>query len=413
MKVKRICLVTSGHLASNPRIVKEADALHEAGYEVRVIYGHTTQGVASLDNTIIARTSWLKEKVDHSKRALYLARRLRQEIARKAFDWGLSGIGCAVRAHSAITLALSKAAAANRADLYIAHNLPALPAIYYAARRHNAKMGFDAEDDHIGELEVTPEYSLEFRIRRRIESHFLPRCQHLTSAAPGISHAYNERYRVEMIPVLNVFPLAQALPEEKKSESHEYNESLSLYWFSQTIGPGRGLEPIILALGKTRSRITLSIRGSDFLEYSTRLKELAAENGVSDLIFFLPSAPPDEMVRLAQAYDVGVASELDTPPNHAICLSNKIFTYLLAGRPVLLSDTPAQRELAGELRDAAWLVDLDSPEQIAKALDVWASYPNELAESKYRANFLARERFNWDIEKKKILASVKKVLNES
>ena len=34
---RRICLVTPGNLAANPRIVKEADALQEAGYEVTAV----------------------------------------------------------------------------------------------------------------------------------------------------------------------------------------------------------------------------------------------------------------------------------------------------------------------------------------------------------------------------------------
>src|SRR5262249_14385196 len=33
----RICLITPGHLSMNPRLVKEADALTEAGYDVVVI----------------------------------------------------------------------------------------------------------------------------------------------------------------------------------------------------------------------------------------------------------------------------------------------------------------------------------------------------------------------------------------
>src|SRR5690625_6431809 len=33
----RICLVTTGHPSTNPRLVKEADALVEAGYNVHVV----------------------------------------------------------------------------------------------------------------------------------------------------------------------------------------------------------------------------------------------------------------------------------------------------------------------------------------------------------------------------------------
>ncbi len=34
---RRICLVTSAHVSYNPRLLKEADALHQTGYAVRVV----------------------------------------------------------------------------------------------------------------------------------------------------------------------------------------------------------------------------------------------------------------------------------------------------------------------------------------------------------------------------------------
>ena len=36
-KKSRICLVTPGQPSTNPRLVKEADALCEAGYDVQVV----------------------------------------------------------------------------------------------------------------------------------------------------------------------------------------------------------------------------------------------------------------------------------------------------------------------------------------------------------------------------------------
>ena len=32
-----VCIVSPGNLASNPRVLKEADALHEAGYAVTAV----------------------------------------------------------------------------------------------------------------------------------------------------------------------------------------------------------------------------------------------------------------------------------------------------------------------------------------------------------------------------------------
>src|SRR5690242_19813042 len=89
MRAKRICLVSPQHLASNPRLVKEADALHEAGIAVRVIAGDATPGVRPLDDTSLAQAPWPVFKVGLGARPLHLARRFRQELARKAFSGGM------------------------------------------------------------------------------------------------------------------------------------------------------------------------------------------------------------------------------------------------------------------------------------------------------------------------------------
>lgn len=383
--------------------MKEADALHEAGFVVRVVAGDSTTRVRPFDDLILAGAPWRVTRVSIGARPLRLARRIRQEVARRALEWEIGDLRATVWAHSAISISLAKAASAEPADLYIGHCLAALPAVAWSARYHGAKFGFDAEDDHLGELMSAEENPLEFVIRQRIEAHFLPQCDYLTAASPGIVQAYRDRYGVTMTPILNVFPLAEAPPSERRA--HVGNE-LSLYWFSQTIGPGRGLEQFIISMGKMRCSAVLSIRGSDFLGYSARLKALAAEAGVADAIRILPSASPSEMVRLAAQHDVGLSLELNTPPCRAICLTNKIFTYLLAGIPTLLSDTPAQRELALELGQAARVASLTSPDLMAEVLDSWASDAKSYSAASSEAWRLGRTKFNWDIEKKRFIKKI-------
>jgi hypothetical protein len=53
-----ICLVTPGHLGSNPRIVKEADALTEHGYQVHVVFAQTHQRDLDRDASILAKSRW-------------------------------------------------------------------------------------------------------------------------------------------------------------------------------------------------------------------------------------------------------------------------------------------------------------------------------------------------------------------
>ncbi|MBD2297296.1 glycosyltransferase [Nostoc sp. FACHB-190] len=400
MKQQRICLVSPGHVASNPRLVKEANALHEAGFQVRVVAGDYMAAIRPLDQTILSQAPWAWVQVGLGSRPSYLARRLWQTLARRVTKTGwIPDISIAIWAHSTVSFQLAKAAAAEPADLYIAHNLAALPAAAIAAQYHHARLGFDAEDFHVGELPDTPEYQAEIAVRDRIERTFLPRCHHLTAASPGIAAAYAERYGVNMQPILNVCPLSEAPTSPCKPQTSQP----SLYWFSQTIGPGRGLESIIQAMGQMQTPVHLHLRGLVAAGYAQQLKELAQKVGIGDRLHLLPPAPPSEMVRLAALHDLGLCLELNQPFNRAICLTNKIFTYLLAGLPILMSKTPAQEEIYEELKETALLVNIHEPAAIAIALDQWFSNPVKLKLACAEAWNSGREIYNWDIEKQKFL----------
>ena len=122
-------------------------------------------------------------------------------------------------------------------------------------------------------------------------------------------------------------------------------------------------------------------------------------------------ALPCEMIRLATPYSLGLALELDDPPNRALCLTNKAFAYLLAGIPILFSRTPAQEQLAGALGEAAMLVDLDRPDVTAHTLDAFFADKGLQARARACAWRLGHDRYNWDTEKVKFLDSVSRCLN--
>ena len=405
--MKKVCLVSPGHIASNPRLVKEANSLVNAGYDVRVVAGDTAPFVRPLDQSLLSSVTWTCDLVGLGTRPVYIWRKLKQKLARAAFQFGLKNIHIAMWAHSPMSDSLAQVAIAQPADLYIAHCLAALPAVVIAAQRHNAKLGFDAEDFHVGELAEISDNKLEIAIRDYIERTLLPSCDYLTAASPMIASAYRERYEVEIEPILNVFPLSEA---PIKIEKINRKERLSLYWFSQTIGANRGIESIIYAMGQMKTPVDLYLRGIPAAGYTEVLTQLAHQAGVGDRIHVLPSAPPSDMARLASDYDIGLSIELNQPLNRSICLTNKIFTYLLAGLPVILSKTTAQENLAKELNEAVILIDLDNSLGIAQSLDNFLSDPQKLFNAKAKVCKLVTERYNWDIEQQVFLKNIKKVL---
>jgi hypothetical protein len=247
---KKICLISSGNLASSPRLVKEAVTLRDRGYAVRIVATDIIGSLSGFDAELAAKIG-CEVKIVRYGRPFWkrFVRRIRQRAAREVAErTGGVTVRLAVLAHHPLTLSLTEYASVKPADLYIAHNLAALSAAAVAAKRHSGKLGFDAEDYHCGELAPTPENRLELAIRRALEGHFLPQCAHLTAASPLIAEPYQKDYGVMMTPILNVFPLSEA-PCEPAEPSSRRGRLPSLYWFSQTIGPGRGLEEIVKTMG--------------------------------------------------------------------------------------------------------------------------------------------------------------------
>jgi hypothetical protein len=113
------------------------------------------------------------------------------------------------------------------------------------------------------------------------------------------------------------------------------------------------------------------------------------------------------MVRLAALHDMGLVAETGSTPNRRIALTNKLFTYALAGIPMLLSDIPAHRQILPEVGEAANLFTVDDPSSLAKAIDHWLAAPRSLLSRARAAAFrLGQESWNWEQEQRNLTNEV-------
>ncbi|HMD61865.1 MAG TPA: hypothetical protein VKG78_10550 [Opitutaceae bacterium] len=406
-----ICLVTPGHVASTPRLVKEADALVDAGYRVHVVAGRHFAPADPLDADVLGPARWSCTRVSYDAGAGALARKVLRSFARRmVVHPRLATVRIAARASHAEALRLAAVAARRPAKLYIGHCLPGLPAAALAARACGAAYGFDAEDFHDAETEAAMNGPAERAAARELQERLLGGCSHLTAASPLIGRQYLGTYRVEPRTVLNVFPRSQAPASPADPGPVSDARPARIYWFSQTVGPGRGLESVVAILGRSRTPAELQLRGFPAAGYADHLQALALRAGMARPIRFLPPGPPTEMARLAADADLGVSSEEKLPPNRNLCLTNKVFVYLLAGIPQLLSNTAAQSALAPELGEAAILADLARPDAASEQLDRFFADPARVASARRAAWSLAQERYCWDVEKSRFLDSIRAVV---
>lgn len=409
----RICLISPSHLSTNPRLVKEAQALSEAGHEISIVCGRYLRW-GWVQDQVLLDTRWRVTHVPfgpiEAPKPTYVLQTLRRHAATALVRAGIDATPVMETAHGPAVWDLQRAASDVPADLYIAHYVAALPAAARAARRYGAAYAFDAEDFHPGDLPDTPAYRVHNRLVREIESRYLPGAAYLTAASPMIAEAYAETYGISCPKVvLNVFPRTNAPPAPTPRGTAVPGPSL--YWFSQTIGAGRGLETAIEAIARAASAPHLYLRGTPAAQYEDTLRKLACQHGVSDRLHLMSPEAPGDMERLGAQYDLGYVGELAETRNRQIALTNKLFSYLLGGVPSVASDIPAHRAIAPELDEAMALFPIGDATALATAIDHLLLVPERLAAARAHAWRLGQERYCWEVECQTLLGSVEEAFD--
>jgi glycosyltransferase involved in cell wall biosynthesis len=394
-------------------LVKQADALEAAGYQVRIVAVSLEHAKWQLDQALMPGRNWKLNVVTASRkgpgRRLWFYSALRQKFCLRAVRI-FPQEGLVIRASSRHGVELAQLARSEQADLFIAYKLQVLPAAAQAAQQWKAKLGFDVEDFHTGMRRFGAKRSREEKLNERIEAEYLPRCNTLTAASPGVASAVSRRYGQEPVPLLNVFPLAE---RPAKRQDRPIGAPLRLHWFSHVVGPDRGLEDAVRALRLLPAGSTeLHLRAQCDDSGRRYLERLIDKTAVSRraVVIHAP-VPPNLLVSTAAEYDVGLALEVPISENRMICMrdlcTNKVFTYLLAGLAVAASGL---EERASIYDGAGFAYRTGDASQLAAGLRQWIDNPDALEQARKNAWRISGERYNWDMEKEKLLRAIEKVL---
>ena len=401
-----IVFVTSAQPAANPRMIKEVTALQEAAYNVTVIWSPIAPWADEFDQLIFNQNpaiEWIQAGYHHKHQKIqYFFARARQkywQIINRLFG---NVFDASIKSQVLFSQELIKKATGIKADLYIGHNLGALPAIVKAAKLHNAKSIFDFEDFHRGEHRPG---SLQNKAVIDVEDKYIPHVHGITASSSMIAQAYEKIYTdKKIITINNVFPLSFAVKEVIDIPV----KPLKLFWFSQYIGKKRGLEMILQAMSKfKKNEISLTLLGTvsnemrDYFQNYLSVLQLSTEQ-----LIFLDPVVESTIPEIASHYHIGICSEVAHIENRDLCLTNKLFMYLLSGNALLLSNTKAQQSFLNEYPDIGMSFEQESAESISKAFQFYIDYPDVLNQHRFNAVQLAKTKLNWDTESVKWLSFI-------
>src|SRR5262249_22926166 len=145
------------------------------------------------------------------------------------------------------------------------------------------------------------------------------------------------------------------------------------------------------------------IMGDTIQPVYAQLTALIASEQVADRVKIVPAVPYSELLDWTASADIGlVIYPSDYSLSVRFTLPNKLFEYLMAGRPVLASQLDAIADVI-QTHGVGRIVPSVAPADIGAGINAMLNDKTALAQMQRKALDVAREEFCWERESHKIV----------
>jgi len=299
----------------------------------------------------------------------------------------------------------------SRADVYHAHDGPALLACYVAAQLRRKPLIFEAY-----ELPWSEPYFIRNLHRRVLRAvlvgllHVMTRrCAGVITVSPPLVFELQHRYGSKKVSLVRNIP-EYRVPVKSVRLRHQLglDSTTRIALYQGNLQPDRALDVLVRAARFLAPDIVIVLLGAG--RSQAALEKLIAQEGVGERVKILPPVPQAELLDWTASADIGLAIYPEGySDNVRMFLPHKLFEYIMAGLPVLASPKEAIVEIireygvgrVAETLDAQWL---------GQAISAMVADKEALSALHRNALDAAQRELRWDIESQRLVALYRDVL---
>ncbi len=366
MKNRRIIISVFSDITTDQRVRKTANSLNTGGYQVLVV-GRRLSGTTGFE-------------------AAYRIHRI-PVLFEKGFP-----------AYAEWNIRLFFFLLFSKMSALLANDLDTLPANFLISKIRRKPLVYDTHEifPEVPELIDRP---LVKSFWQRLETYLLPSLKYVYTVSEAVADYYSGKYGIPVAVVRNVPPLKREY-QAFELPSHFKEKKILLY--QGAVNTGRGLECAVEAM-KHLPEWVLVIAGEGPVLH--RLKEKTAQEIPDGRVFFAGKLPPEQLASLTRQAHIGLSIERDMGLNYRFALPNKIFDYIHAGVPVLVSGLPEMSHLVSRYRIGSILTAHD-PETLADA--VRKLHNRSIDPAVFDK---AKKELNWEKESRVIIDIFQRIFN--
>ncbi len=372
MAVKKVAMLVFNPFTNDSRVLKEALSLQNNGYDVRVV-AHGDKHLKSkqiIQGIKVVRLAYLDRQQTQSK------------------------IGKLKAYLSYIRQTVNYAK-----DFEIVHcnDLNALPIGFIIKKLYNPKIKI-IYDAHEYETEVNGLHGIQKSLTKLFEKFLIRYADQMITVGGCIADEYARLYDIARPALVLNTPHFKAI--EKKNIFREelgIREDQDIYLYQGRLGKGRGVEILIEAFRQLSSDKSVIV----FMGYGA-LEETIKQSAKShNTIYFYPAVPPNVLLDYTCSADFGISTIENSCLNYYYCLPNKMFEFIMAEIPMIVSDLPEMRKIVEEYKIGVVAVQ-NTPNGLINAI----SRLEAMDKKQMHANIQkAKAVLNWEEQEKVLLKS--------
>lgn len=279
-----------------------------------------------------------------------------------------------------------------KTDILLANDLDTLLPNFLIAKIYGKKLVYDSHEL----FTETPELlnrAFTKGFWKIIEKNTVPKVKNAITVSNSIANYYNQKYQTEFITIRNVPytspTIAGLLPFPTK------NKKIIIY--QGAINIGRGIELMIDTISYLDDCIFVIIGIGDI--YTAIINKIKRQK-LEKKVFLLGKLNPNELKKITPLADLGISLEENLGLSYHYALPNKLFDYIHAKVPVLISDLPEMKKIVTK-NNIGIVATEKSPKKLAESI-------NQLFNDKEKYQLFKKnlqstvKKYNWEKESAKL-----------
>lgn len=285
-------------------------------------------------------------------------------------------------------------------DIIVANDLDTLIACWLVAKIRRKVLVFDSHElfTEVPELVDKPLIKGVWGINEKL---FIKGVDFGYTVSKPIQDYYLQQYKSD-------FSLIRNVGLFRFENNHQYNGSNKIIIYQGVLNKGRGLELMLKSMQFLDDFVFWIVGDGDIIN---ELKELTLKLSLEERVVFIGRVPLDTLYKYTCKANIGISLEEDLGLNYRYALPNKIFDYIQARIPVVVSDLPEMKNMVEKYQIGKVLKDR-SPKELADIIKI-LSEKGEYREELNRNLELAARDLCWQREEEKIILLYRKASEQA